>query len=297
MPILDILNYKKCTDAPLELQQIHRIVGNQPPDFFTLIPGGTEYHHMSHADALLRQRFHVMAHNVLPLASRTSSSSEFTKSPVPKAATHVVTTGGLKQDQLGIRSKRARNQDSAQGAGSAKGAGEASEVSNQVSKAMTASRKKPKNPAFDPSLFDARWWGCVDQLWIHLQHLSFDNFLMVHVLLYKHYTKKEISPLFVCVPIITETTRKALSLSLCSSTIVKAAAIQKTLSAFFPSSDGTFVNIHGNPKDTARKQYPAAHPYRRGFTSVWSNPLTLSELNSRFVVTDHRTLVRALNVL
>lgn len=86
---------------------------------------------------------------------------------------------------------------------------------------------------------------------------------MVHVRPYKHYTKKETFPLFICVPILTETTRKALSLSLGSSTIVKAAAIQKTLSAFFPSSDGTFVNIHGNPKDTARKQYPAAHPYHR----------------------------------
>ena len=115
----------------------------------------------------------------------------------------------------------------------------------------------------DPLRFDAIWYGDHDQLWIILQHLKFDHFLILYVQPYKHYTKKDTFPLVMCVPIITEVTRKALSLALSSSSIVKGTPLQKTLSAFFPSSDDTFVNIHGNPKDTARKQYPAAHPYHR----------------------------------
>ena len=33
---------------------------------------------------------------------------------------------------------------------------------------MTASRKRAKNPALNPIIFDATWWGCVDELWIEL---------------------------------------------------------------------------------------------------------------------------------
>jgi hypothetical protein len=123
--------------------------------------------------------------------------------------------------------------------------------------------KKEKFPSYNMDSFDKEWWGNYDGLWMYLSTLCYEHFLMLHVIPYKHFTKKDDSPLFICIPIVTEASRKALSSALMSSTTVTAVALQRTVTAFFPFHDGIFVNIRGSPKDTARKQFPLARPHGR----------------------------------
>jgi hypothetical protein len=262
MPILDTLSFKACKAAPIKLQRINRIqadLDSKSTAFGILLLIGIEYHEMSQADALIRQRFHILASSILPLsarsAGRSSSSSDLAKSPVPLAKTHVVTVGksGLDQNKVVTESKHHRDHGPDDAVG---GTG----VSQQEYKKP---KRKEKLPAFDVDLFNSLWWGNYEGLWMHLSTLRYDHFLMLHVIPYKHFTKKDDSPLIISIPIATEASRKVLSSDLMSSTTVTAMALQRTASAFFPFHDGIFINIRGSPKDTARKQYPLARPYGR----------------------------------